>query len=1619
MPSTVNLKALGLNISPNPIGVQDGSLINASNVIIKRDNVVESRRGFTLVGNALSDNAARAKQLMVYKNTLIRHFDNILQYDSGNFNFLNFAGNYTEQAPGLRIKSIEANGNFYFTTSDGIKKISASSQSDLINNDNVILNAGAVAGLDCTATLDVTLGNENNFFTQDSAVAYRIVWGYTDANNNLILGAPSQRTIVYNPLLNLLLQDYARILGAIDDVSNVSGSLITTSSPNYFVSNFQLPYNATAIELSNSLPTLASQLDQSIVYANTTGTGVPLTINSVSITGATSSSSSTTVTNTATVVFNTGQDPTQIFGAGGEDPNIYLNNFTLSGVTLSVSAMNSTSNTITINNHGLYNGQAISFSLGSGGALASGVTAGVTYYVINRTTNTFQISSSANGSSISLGTGFTPTVYASIPSSGTLTSTNQVVTTAFYNTSGSSITVNNVTILNNQGYITFVTPAFGTVSFTGATIASYKYTNITQPALITDAGTDDELLALQKYLQSILTELKDEVNAVISTSLENTYIQPINLTTTASVSLEITIPQGVNTNYFFQVYRSLVTQALNTQVLLTDVVPDDELAQVYEAYITQAEINAGTVTITDITPDSLRGAYLYTNASTGVGILQENDQPPFAMDINFYKNVAFYANTRTKYNQNISLLGVSNILTDISNNIVPKITITNGTSTNTYTFVEAENQITTITTTAGSTLASSGTASYFLINNANNETSYYVWYKIGTATDPALSSKTGIPVVALSSDSNSVIASKTNYTISRIIQDFETSVSSNIVTVTNVNSGPATNASAGTSGFTIATTTEGVGEGPTTIVVSNNPSPAQAITETSASFIRVINKNPNECVNIQYTSSQSNNPGQMSIVERTLSTNPFYILASDSNVGSSFSPNFSPENTISNIATGDPSVITTTSAHGLTNLDYVVITNSNSTPSIDGLYQITYISPTSFSISANVTGSGNKGAFALNTDILYVQNEIKSNRLYYSSLEQPEAVPAENYIDIGLSDKPILRIFPSRDSLFIFKEDGVFRLSGDVAPFYVTLFDLSCILIAPDSVDVVSNQIYGWTKKGIEITSESGCSVISRKIDTLVLPTPTAPNFVSSTFGVGYESDNSYLVFTTSSNTDTVATIAYRYCNLTDSWTTYDKSNTCGVNNPADDKLYLGAGDVPYIEQERKNFNRTDYADREYATNLTSNNYHGNIIQLSDVSEFNVGDVLYQDQTVGVFNFNSLLLKLDADPNVGFIPISGTTNVGNVITVTTSSAHNFITGQTVIIKNSNTTPSIDGSYVINVLGSNTFSFTFSSTILINATAGEVKYSYYYNLLAKAGDDLRSDLVSLASKLDTDPNLTNHNYSASIAEKFGAISSITATFPTIITSVSNSLINSRTVEISGTNSSPSVNGEYTVTVINGNTFSIPVSVTSPGNTGEFTTLDEDFDDLLASFNEIVSLLNSDNGTAYKNYMPVTTDTYVESIITAVNPITKQITVNLVLDYIIGPLTVYKSFVRTLTYAPNIMGDPVNYKHFREAQIIFLNKAFTNATMSFASDLNPAFTDVNFPGDGSGLFGNDTFGNNTFGGASTSVPFRTYVPRNYQRCRYILAQFTHNTAREEWSIYGTTLTGDVISTSRAYR
>ena len=88
------------------------------------------------------------------------------------------------------------------------------------------------------------------------------------------------------------------------------------------------------------------------------------------------------------------------------------------------------------------------------------------------------------------------------------------------------------------------------------------------------------------------------------------------------------------------------------------------------------------------------------------------------------------------------------------------------------------------------------------------------------------------------------------------------------------------------------------------------------------------------------------------------------------------------------------------------------------------------------------------------------------------------------------------------------------------------------------------------------------------------------------------------------------------------------------------------------------------------------------------------------------------------------------------------------------------------------------------------------------------------------------------------------------------------------------------------------------------------------------------------------------------------------------------------------------------------------------MGFSSDRSYDFETRSFVLKGPGNWAGFTWDGVTWGGEGNEVPFRTLVPRNKSRCRYMHIQFSHGNAREKWRLLGVSLEPREVSV-RGYR
>lgn len=229
----VQLDNKGLYTYANALSqVPPGAMQIAQNVVIDRPGIVETRRGFDFYGDALP--SAAVKAFVYMSRTLWYCTGGQLVYDSdGSGTWVTYSGTFSPPSGGF-LNSTQSNGNFYFTTNNGVYKIDSLTGTPK--------QAGGPQGLDVT----LAVSGVGSAVPTNAQVAYALVWGYIDDNDNLILGAPTESAI------------YINTSGSTNDIS-VTTTIPDSVTTSYFVQIYRtLATSSSSIVPGNTFQ-LASQ----------------------------------------------------------------------------------------------------------------------------------------------------------------------------------------------------------------------------------------------------------------------------------------------------------------------------------------------------------------------------------------------------------------------------------------------------------------------------------------------------------------------------------------------------------------------------------------------------------------------------------------------------------------------------------------------------------------------------------------------------------------------------------------------------------------------------------------------------------------------------------------------------------------------------------------------------------------------------------------------------------------------------------------------------------------------------------------------------------------------------------------------------------------------------------------------------------------------------------------------------------------------------------------------------------------------------------------------------------------------------------------------------------------
>jgi hypothetical protein len=650
-----------------------------------------------------------------------------------------------------------------------------------------------------------------------------------------------------------------------------------------------------------------------------------------------------------------------------------------------------------------------------------------------------------------------------------------------------------------------------------------------------------------------------------------------------------------------------------------------------------------------------------------------------------------------------------------------------------------------------------------------------------------------------------------------------------------------------------------------------------------------------------------------------------------------------------------------------------------------------------------------------------------SNALYFSKRDQPESVPLGYQLLVGSSDEPILRIIPLRESLFIFKTDGLFRLTGyDVSNFSVTLFDNTAILKAVDSAVVLRNQIYFFGTQGVSRVSEGGIQKISNPIDDKLIPFITScPNLSNLTFGISYETDESYLLWTAYKEYDTIAKVAYRYNLYTDSWVEWNISKTCAVLNSNEDKLYFGSGEEATLEVERKNFNRYDFCDREILLELPPESFSGTLIVPTNGLLAGVGDIIYQLQGVTINQFNQFLQIVSKNAYSPSLVLPTSVLNKTTVQLDSSSIANLQVGDPIAEQNqvvpSNTyiTEISDnvitlnkellcsiGDAVIKSIEQTTTTLTFFDTtglkvgLVLNATSSDLKTQVF------------SEIATITSINGSTVVVDKTTTTAFIGQKIKC----NITYP--MTYVQNKILSYK--------------------MVGGDNLAYKLAELVPYlNTLEQQTIPADsftdfylktefkYDDsktsvaeLQLQFFQIVDRVNTSPGffcapcPKYNRFTPI------EGKVISKSLFDNKIILDREYPFLQGSMFCFKAIPTNVIFVPQTGEDASSLKQFQSCQVIFNNRSISNARIGFSSDVSSDYEYVDFVITSANTWGNFTWDTGVWGGEGDKAPLRTYVPARKQRCRFIQISFVHLDALENFNLYGLSLSY-TQSSDRAYR
>lgn len=602
--------------------------------------------------------------------------------------------------------------------------------------------------------------------------------------------------------------------------------------------------------------------------------------------------------------------------------------------------------------------------------------------------------------------------------------------------------------------------------------------------------------------------------------------------------------------FSYQVYRSVN----NATVDSTGTVPPASQAAdlLQQALLPTTSVSSSTLYLPyfDQTPDTALGAALYTSPAQGGQVASQYPPPPCA-DLTLLNNVMLYANIAQPANMQLQLVGVSNVSQPTTfQQLQPGdlITVAYAPATS-----ESSMSVTLTADTNFPLVTNSGPSANLnqtVINltNAINEAGLY---------SPETGSLIAFPIQVQSGEPGLFALAVTQGlgTISMAFTEASTPANANILTQNEATCGDVTGTA---SEWTLLDHINVYGgtslSSGTLAVVSTVPGSA-----------------PLQGANcLHYTETTGNKQaGAVLNVAVSPSTNyvfsAWYYSASaglcdiwaiyDTNVGG-FNSFTVAANTWTRLHIELPSSV----GGGASRLQMGVNWDSRSA----GVHQNYYLDEWQLEIGTSATAwilpggpVSHPNPFVGGPASGLASPTFLPSTVGYSQANIPDGVPVLNTVPVGTTTYPIRRILTCQAGTFIFKDDGIFQLSGVYGNYAVTLLSGSARLVADNTAVVLQDSVIALTSAGVVLVNSAGIQVTSQAIRDDLLRLMKLPS-IKYAFAVADQQRSHYMLWLCSTADITQPDICYVYNTLNNSWVTDATSRQVGLVELESGTLYLG-----------------------------------------------------------------------------------------------------------------------------------------------------------------------------------------------------------------------------------------------------------------------------------------------------------------------------------------------------------------------------------------------------------------------------------------------------------------------------